>query len=400
MCLLSPPDVWLRTWRVQLGMLHAEGEATIDVFEEEQRKPGLLRSTRSRLERQALLTRQVLREVDAFMAPIGQRLTPDAPLPNYRPMEMVHLLHRDWGWPHSDENDVALKLVEKVLPSGPLGKVLVLGAGAGRLAYDLHRTHAAQVTVAIDIDPLALLVADQVLKGLPVALTEPRANATELEQLSTVRALKAPMGPVVGLHLLLADGLRPPVQALAFDMVVTPWFIDVGSPDIRELLGELHRALVPGGRWIHFGPLLYPPSRPMACRYSREELFELAAYAGFELEQSASQLLTYALSPLTERGRLEQCLAFSAIKTDRRFEGELPRWLVLPHLSVPNFPRLQVAQPSVAIRAVLELIDGSRSINEIAATLIARSGTRATAVKDSVRHCLLMVHPECIARND
>ncbi len=387
-CLLPDPQTWRTRWREQLGRIHLEGEETIDTFESEQRRPGLLASTRKRLGHQVALTRQVLAEVDALLAPVGAWASPQTPMTGFRPMEMVHLLHRDWGWPHSDENQRALELVTKVLPPGPLGRVLVLGAGACRLAYDLHRTRAVETTVAIDIDPLALLAANPVIHGQRITLTEPRANATELEQLSAVRTLEAPHGAVDNLHLLLADGLRPPVRAGSFDTLVTPWFIDVVPPDLRELLGELDRALAPNGRWIHFGPLLYPSGRPLACRYSREEVYELAQLAGFELEASESEVLTYALSPLTERGRLERCLAFSARKSSAPPKGA---WLVLPHLSVPAFS--SEPHPSAAFRAVLELVDGVRSINDITAAVIARSGTQHPGVKDSVRHCLSS-HPD------
>ena len=57
-------------------------------------------------------------------------------------------IHRDWCW-GDEENTASLKQIESVLhDSAELGKVLVLGAGAGRLAYDIHqRFECESVTV-------------------------------------------------------------------------------------------------------------------------------------------------------------------------------------------------------------------------------------------------------------
>jgi hypothetical protein len=397
-CLLPDPERYRRLWRAQLAVIHAEGEDTIAAFGAELRKPGLLRGTRERLTEQVRLTRVVMDEIDAvFGAPIGGALAEAKPIPGFSPLETIHLVHRDWSWPESDENERALEFVASVL-SAPLGRTLVLGAGACRLAYDLHTLHGGTFTLALDIDPMVLLIADDVLAGRTLTLTEPRATASELGRLSAVRSLAAPRGPAPGLHLLIANGLAPPLKDGAFDTVVTPWFIDLVPGDLREFFGVVTRLLAPRGRFVHYGPLLYPLTRPGACRYSREEIEELVVRAGYELERRASEVLRYSFSPLGQRGRLEPCYAFSAMKTGsaRDVESGVPSFIVLPYLPVPDFAgRSLFHHKSAAYRLIVGLIDGERSIDAITRALSERTGSRADALKDAVRQCLIDVHPAC-----
>jgi hypothetical protein len=151
------------------------------LFEAEARRPCLLPSTAQRLQREIALTHRLVDEMRALLAPLGSELAVADSLPGFIPMQNVHLIHRDWGWPDSDENEKALACVAEVLDA-ELGRTLVLGAGACRLAYDLHARHGASATVAVDIDPLPLLVAARVVQGAEVPLTEPRSNATELDR--------------------------------------------------------------------------------------------------------------------------------------------------------------------------------------------------------------------------
>ena len=68
-------------------------------------------------------------------------------------------IHRDWCWGDA-ENDASFEMLAALLRDAPPGSVLVLGAGAGRLAYDLHMRTTAALTVALDFNPLLSIVAD------------------------------------------------------------------------------------------------------------------------------------------------------------------------------------------------------------------------------------------------
>src|SRR5690242_10338264 len=126
-CLLSRHEQWLELWKKQLGLIHAEADRTVATFEAEARKPGLLRATTQRLREQAELTRKIVAEIDGVLVPaVGEPIPHSEPIPGFSPLETLHLLHRDWGWPESDENARALACVERVL-SAPFGRTLVIG---------------------------------------------------------------------------------------------------------------------------------------------------------------------------------------------------------------------------------------------------------------------------------
>jgi elongation factor P--beta-lysine ligase len=70
-------------------------------------------------------------------------------------------LHRDWCW-GAAENQAAAMAVTDSLPTGIRPeRMLILGAGACRLAYDLHQSLVPALTVALDINPLYLRVSNE-----------------------------------------------------------------------------------------------------------------------------------------------------------------------------------------------------------------------------------------------
>ncbi len=79
---------------------------------------------------------------------------------------------RDWAW-NNGENDALLSGIEGLLAADQrdsLGALLTLGAGAGRLSYDMHRAFSPEVSVLLDLNPLLLLLAAQVTQGTDVSL--------------------------------------------------------------------------------------------------------------------------------------------------------------------------------------------------------------------------------------
>ena len=93
--------------------------------------------------------------------PAGSPEGRDHPAAEDAPVTLEYLpyLYRDWGSPPEPdgENERALATAETLLDGRSLGRTLVLGAGACRLAYDLHRRHPAAEIVVIDLDPVLFL---------------------------------------------------------------------------------------------------------------------------------------------------------------------------------------------------------------------------------------------------
>ncbi|MBL4683678.1 MAG: hypothetical protein JKY37_03740 [Nannocystaceae bacterium] len=169
-----------------------------------------------------------------------------------------HQIHRDWGWEERegerDENGetaLALAEVEHVLgPTPRLGEMLVLGAGACRLPWELHRRYADS-TLAIDLNPVPFWVASRILRGEAIALFEFPIRPRSTESVAVDRRLRLDVTADCAsrFKFAFADGLDPPVRPHAFDTVFTPWFIDQIPKDLTEIFATLHeyfRQVAPG----------------------------------------------------------------------------------------------------------------------------------------------------------
>jgi SAM-dependent methyltransferase len=319
--LLPRAAAHVELWRRQLALLLANGASTRAGLEAATREPGLLPAGAARL---AGMARAVRDQVEGFAALLGPALGgpldgPASGLPR-GVVEYSYYLFRDWGWPAGEgasENEQAFATLRAVAP-GALGRLLVLGAGGCRLAYDLHRRAGAVETVVIDIDPYLFVPAESVVRGGAVTLTEASLNVVDAERVSSAWTLRAPEGPLDGgdFHFFLANGLAPPFADATFDTIVTPWFIDRVPSDLPEFLATVRRLLRPGGRWLNQGPLLYPPETALPRRYSRDEVVAFATAAGFRVGPVDAASRPYLVSPLTGAGKIERVLTFAAVRWD------------------------------------------------------------------------------------
>ena len=153
--LFAEPNASLDEWRGRLHFalqrLGRERQQRDQALGEE----GLRSATRARLEALARATTDHAERLRALLAPLelGQRastyetylalrtrLPPDQGLTTY-----YANVHRDWCWGDA-ENDASVEILLAALGSHAPRNVAVLGAGAGRLAYDLHaRTSTASI---------------------------------------------------------------------------------------------------------------------------------------------------------------------------------------------------------------------------------------------------------------
>jgi hypothetical protein len=318
--LLPRPEDHLDLWRRQLGLVLTQGQETRDGLERQADEPGLRRDGKERLRALARAIGDQIEDVAAVLGPaLGGPLPPAnvGGLPR-GVVEYIHYLYRDWAWPEGEqrENQHAFGAIQKVV-TGPLGRTLVLGAGGCRLAYDLHRSCNATETAVVDIDPYLLVFAEAVVRGGSVRLTESTVNVQRADRVSIAWTLAAPHGPLDEnvFHFFLANGIEPPFADGSFDTIVTPWFIDQVPLDLQIFLTTtLRRLLVPGGRWVNQGPLIYrPEATPLTQRFSLEEVFDLAEAAGFRMGTWSGESRPYLVSPLTGRGKVEWVLSFEAI---------------------------------------------------------------------------------------
>jgi uncharacterized protein YbaR (Trm112 family) len=364
--------------------------------------------TRKRLEQQLAATdkhkkmlRQMLSPVDvqSMQASYESQLALRTRLPTDQGLNTYYAnVHRDWAW-GGTENDASLAQIRSVLPKDAvLGKVLVPGAGACRLAYDLHMQLHAESTVAVDFNPLLLLIAKQMVSGEQLQMYEFPIAPKSLDDFAVLRKLQAPEPVRENFFLVLADVLRPPFPTGAFDTVVTPWLIDIVSEDLPAFAARINYLLRPGGRWINFGSLTFDtPER--SRRYSPEEVLVIAEECGFASPQVTQATIPYMCSPASRHGRQETVFTFSAEKQQEvESPGRhiaLPDWIVTGNEPVPLLPSFRTQAMSTQIYSfIMSLIDGKRSIRDMAKVLEQQKLMSRKEAEPAIRNFLTRMYDD------
>ncbi len=392
-CLYAAPGAALGEWR---GRLHAELRRLQQDAKELDAvlaNPGLATLTRRRLELQRDAARAHHDELRDLLAPLlaghpaagGEtylalrtRPATDQGLTTYYPN-----VHRDWCW-GDEENRRSVELISETYAERERPQhMLVLGCGAGRLARDLHEHFGCRSTVAMDFNPLLMLIAARMFRGETLALHEFPIAPKRMADQAVTRTLEAsPASP--GLTALLGDALRPPFAAGSFDTVVTPWVIDILPDKPANVAARINQLLAPAGRWISFGSLNFSHADPTLC-LSLEETLAMVEAAGFSAPDVVEAEIPYMCSPASRHGRRELVVTFCA---DRIAEVDqpqrhtaLPDWIVTGKKPVPLLPHFQMQTLTSRVHLfILSLIDGTRTMEDMAQLMEAQQlMTRAEA---------------------
>jgi hypothetical protein len=306
-------------------------------------------------------------------------------------------LHRDWCW-GAEENEASFGLVRDLLGVHAPRHALVLGVGAGRLAYDFHMRCSPQLTVGLDINPLLMIAARRIVNGETVSLYEFPIAPRRLEEHSILRRLAAER-PVGGnFRLVFADAMRAPFAPGSFDTVITPWFIDIIAADLAELAPRINWLLRPGGLWLNFGSLSFGHRQAALC-YTLEETLEILRQQGFEPGNEREVTLPYMHSPASRHSRLETVVAFAAVKKEAvarpAEQRALPDWLIDLSRPVPLSREFEMTAVATRIQAFLmSLIDGKRSAQDIAQLLVAQKLMTAEEAAPAVRAFLVRMYED------
>lgn len=378
--LFAEPDAAFGEWRNRLHFAVQKLSQEVARLTAEEKDKSLHSLTARRVQRYRKSLDSHRRKLSRLLAPVElgshsgnvetylalrTRLPVDQGLNTYYPN-----IHRDWAW-GDDENAASLRQIEAVLQDNTeLGDVLVLGAGAGRLAYDIHMTLDCRRTVAFDFNPMLMLVARAVTGGDSLPMYEFPIAPRSLEDDAVLRQLQAPEPVRDGFHLVLGDALRPPFRPAAFDTIVTPWLIDIVTDDLGVFARRLNRLLREDGRWLNFGSLAFHSAK-RAGQYSPEETKNIVAESGFSDPYVAEATIPYMCSPASRHGRQEHTFSFSACKekdvdAPPRHKA-LPDWLVTGKEAVPLAQAFRAQQMTTQVYAfIMSLIDGKRSIEDMA----------------------------------
>jgi hypothetical protein len=405
--LFPDPRQALAEWRGRTSLLtqHLASEAAAM----RAAMPGTtIAATRRRLEHVADAHEHQVERLRALLAPLGldqagiseathqalgTRLPTEQGLTNY----YVNL-HRDWGW-GAEENAGSLNALGAAAGGiGGLGRTLVQGAGAGRLAYDLHAAGDAPLTVATDFNPLLLFVARELFAGRPIELYEFPIAPRGIEDAAVARTLTSPGPARTGLELVAADALQPPFADGAFDTVVTPWFVDIIGEPFARVASRINLLLKPGGRWINFGSLTFSRAAH-ADRVGLEEVLEILPQAGFAPPTVREAALPYMRSPASRHARVETTVTWVAIKSGAPAEQPRarvwPEWLLQAERPVPRTAAFEMRQVSSRVHAfLLALINGERSMRDMARMLVEQRLAPPQEAEAQVRMFLTRLYEE------
>jgi len=404
--LFSEPAYALGEWRARLHFAQQQLERDAQRAGRELEISGLAELTRQRLELLQTASREQKRLISQLLAPL-EMAEPAAAVETYLALRTrlptdqglntyYQNIHRDWCW-GDEENRRSCELVSDMLPDSP-GKVLVLGAGASRLAYDLHQSSSAELTVAMDFNPMLLILARRIISGSSVELYEFPVAPRTLSDHALRRTLSVDSQLREGLFFVLADALRAPFVAGAFDTVVTPWLVDILPEDFDVFCARINRLVANNGRWINFGSIAF--AGPMLTdSYSLEEALATVAANDFGEPRVREDRIPYMCSPASRHGRQELVVTFAAdkqrdVKTPPRYKA-LPDWLVKGDAPVPNNESFQMQAMSTRVHAfVMGLIDGRRTIRDMAKLMNDQKLMPRDEAEPTIRNFLIKMYDD------
>lgn len=405
--LFAEPNAALGEWRTRFNYLLQALTSNVTRDRAAAVRPGISKLTQSRLEQRATATETHCEHLREHLAPLEltapaaevetylalrTRLPPDQGLLTYFPN-----VHRDWNW-GEEENEASVSIVRDALGEKPAGRVLVLGAGAGRLAYDFHQQTTASTTIALDFNPLLALLGNRICTGETITLHEFPLAPIDAEHQAPLRELRAPEPAREGLSFVVADVHRAPFLPKSFDTILTPWLVDILPGEFAALCAHINHWLDDDGAWINFGSLSFHQSDP-AAQFSPEECFELLEEQGFAAPEHANTEIPYLSSPASRHARRETVLSWRAdklkhIKRTERHQA-LPDWIVRGRDPVPALEHFRVAAATTRIHAhIMAMIDGRRSIQDMAKLLEQQRLMPANEAEASIRNLLIKLYDE------
>lgn len=385
-------------WRNRANSLLGYYENSIASLKTEIKAPGILALTKERLQKTRQSQIRHIEFLKNILSPLkpgtkmhpglsegfGYKLPTNQALQGYFPN-----LLRDWG-PHNEENQLAFSALQKTLGSRTsLGRTLVPGAGACRLAYDLHQSGLSSETICLDINPILLLASNRILNGSEIEAVEFATAPKNIEAAAgIVHKCRVPNPTRDGFYQAFGDVYYLPVANESMDTVLTPWLVDILPHQFETLIREINRVLKPGGIWINTGSFNFRLQQLKHC-YALEEALQIIENLGFKNENVRQDEIPYLHSDLDSHRRTEVVTSFVMEKT-HALESYAPvpmkpDWLLNPNQAVPPTPFFQGQFLSFESQAfVLSLVDGKRSVQDMAALVAQRYGMNGDEAMEAV----------------
>lgn len=247
---------------------------------------------------------------------------------------------RDWSDEGAGERKQSYKPITEALESYyshyPVDqryrlRVLLPGAGLGRLTYDIARlgfsAQGCEFSYQMLISSNFILnyaPGERSLSLHPWALSCSNVWDAERDQFKQVLVpdeLPGGLPPNVDFSMVAGDFLEVyRNQAGEWDCVATCFFIDTAS-NVVQYVEHIHSLLADGGIWINLGPLLYHYSDSPdvdSTELSYSELRLLVLHYGFEIKEESERTCYYTQNPNSMMHTIYNCAFFVAIKKPSR----------------------------------------------------------------------------------
>ena len=305
----------------------------------------------------------------------------------------INNLFRDWCWNNGENEELIASINNVVQNDYQAGLVLTLGAGASRFSYDFHAKYNAKHSVLLDINPVLLGCAANIINGQTIELNEFPVAPLTLHEFAIEQQCRVDNKNQHEFSFLLSDALDAPLTGNSFDTVLTPWVIDIVPMDFKDFIPHVNRLLKLGGRWVNTGSLAFFHGN-QEWNYSQEEVVDLLKKFGFDDIQVNRTKVNYLNSPHSAHGRIENVFSFSANKKfdsipPKKF-NYLPKWIDDHNVSIPDQAEIMAASSKHLLQAqVLSAIDGERSIINIAELLARQYEMSEDSAIAAVRQILI-----------
>ncbi|KAG8191391.1 hypothetical protein JTE90_006133 [Oedothorax gibbosus] len=242
---------------------------------------------------------------------------------------VLRQLFREWSLEGEAERDASfapiLQEIQRRFPQveGRAGvRVLVPGAGLGRLPYEIARLgYSCQGN---EFSLFMLFTSNFVLNKcravgghhvfpwvLPLHNRSRPCHALLPAPFPDVDPSALPPGPAFS----MAAGSFLEIyndQPGAWECVATCFFVDTAS-NVAEYVDVVWHVLAPGGTWVNLGPLLYHGAKALALSW--EELREIIAHKGFTfLREEVGVCTPYAQDPRSMMVHAYRSVFFSCTK--------------------------------------------------------------------------------------
>lgn len=167
-------------------------------------------------------------------------------------------LRRDWCFDKDSEHEIRTifeAITSDVTEEQRDGKVVVLGAGAGRIVHELNAVHEKVFALDNTFTMVGLYhrVLNEKIRFFEINEQNALKNDDRIrEKIAYLRTQKKAVKPE---YYFWGDSTAIPFANNSVSRVYSIYFTDVLP--LSKLLKEVDRVIEPGGDFVHFGPLFY-----------------------------------------------------------------------------------------------------------------------------------------------